>query len=151
MPEGERILAGCAAIKLASMGTCALSFSFAHSGAGWLEEAIMCLTPGGTGFAVPSTSWWRSIWTHSCGSECPSHHLWNGRGTDDSVLHPLYFLWDWFHENMFISMKLTFVSPEKKAPHHAFIHSFSKYVLFWVLGFQAQVWSSHSSWWRIRN
>lgn len=34
-----------------------LSFSFAHLGAGRLEEVIMCLTPGGTGFAVPSTSW----------------------------------------------------------------------------------------------
>lgn len=30
---------------------------FARLGAGRLEEVIMCLTPGGTGFAVPSTSW----------------------------------------------------------------------------------------------
>lgn len=47
--------------ELASMCNCALSCSFAHSGAGRLEEAITCLTPGGTGFAAPSTSWWRSI------------------------------------------------------------------------------------------
>lgn len=58
-PAGETLPG--AAVRGSKHGAYALSSSFAHSGAGRLEEAIMCLTPGGTGFAAPSTSWWRSI------------------------------------------------------------------------------------------
>lgn len=60
-PEGERSQTGRAAAGISEHAWYVLSCSFAHSGAGRSEEAITCLTPGGTGFAAPSTSWWRSI------------------------------------------------------------------------------------------
>lgn len=54
--EHERTWTSVLAVEVTRIYS-VFSFSFAHLGAGRLEEVIMCLTPGGTGFAVPSTSW----------------------------------------------------------------------------------------------